>query len=234
MVKNCRYGSNRVIEPKSSLPQAALKVDNTPEIHSNELLIDVNILNITSTAFSRIKRITGGDKQKIADEVKRIVEEKGKFQCPGCAGVGFSEQHPTCGILTCSQRKGIEFCHECDEFPCKKFDSWGDTDSFITHRNVLIDMEKAKRMGIEAYIIEQQEKVGILSELLEGYNDGRRKSFFCLAVNLLDLHDIITVMDQLDSTFSAEKHEKERATSAVRLFEEMAQQRGISLKKRKN
>ena len=82
MDKNCRYGANRVLEPKGALPQAADKLANTPEIYSNEMLIHVDILNITSTAFSRIKRIAGGDKKKIKDEIKRIVEEKGKFQCP--------------------------------------------------------------------------------------------------------------------------------------------------------
>lgn len=82
MKKGCKYGTHRVIEPDGALPQPALKVDNTPEIYSNEVMIDVNILNITSTAFSRIKRIANGDKGKIAEEVKRIVDEKGKFQCP--------------------------------------------------------------------------------------------------------------------------------------------------------
>ena len=89
MDKNCRYGTNRVIEPKGALPQPAIKVDNTPVIYSNELLIDVTILNITSTAFSRMKRLFGEDKAKIAEEVKRIVNERGKFQCPetGSGGI---------------------------------------------------------------------------------------------------------------------------------------------------
>jgi len=86
---NCKYGTNRVIEPKGALPQPALKVDNTPKIYSNELLIDVDILNITSTAFSRLKQLAGGDKSKIAEQIKQIVFEKGKFQCPetGSGGI---------------------------------------------------------------------------------------------------------------------------------------------------
>ena len=51
-------------------------------------------------------------------------------------------------------RKGIEYCFECEEFPCKKYDNWGDSDSFITHRNYLSDMEKVKCIGIDAYIAE--------------------------------------------------------------------------------
>ena len=54
-----------------------------------------------------------------------------------------------------------------------------------------------KKMGVEAYNSEQMQKLQILKLLLEGNNDGRRKSFFCLAVNLLDLEDLKTVMEHL-------------------------------------
>jgi len=42
------FGTHRVIEPQGLLPQAASKVDNTPEIWSNEILIDVIALHIYS------------------------------------------------------------------------------------------------------------------------------------------------------------------------------------------
>lgn len=82
MEKGCRYGTHRVVEPKGVLPQPALKVDNTPEIYSNEILIDVKILNITATAFTRLEKIAHGDSVLIGEEVMRIVQERGKFQCP--------------------------------------------------------------------------------------------------------------------------------------------------------
>ena len=149
----------------------------------------------------------------------------GTSRCPGCAGEGFSEVHPPCGILSCCQRKGLEYCFECDEFPCKKFDSWGDSDSFITHRNYLADMEKAKRIGIEAYKTELDEKIGILETLLQKHDNGRCKSFYCLAVNLLDLNDIKTVMGSIGNNADSK--------TVVRLFEETAERRDISLKLRK-
>lgn len=40
-------------------------------------------------------------------------------------------------------------------------------------------------------------KLEILKLLSECYNDGSRKSFFCLAVNLQDLEDLKTVMEHL-------------------------------------
>lgn len=77
-----RYGAHRVIEPIGSLPQAALKLDNTPEICDSEILIDVNTLNITSAAFHHLKQENNGDKKKIAESILEIVRERGKFQCP--------------------------------------------------------------------------------------------------------------------------------------------------------
>ncbi len=60
-------------------------------------------------------------------------------------------------------------------------------------------MEKAKRIGIEQYNLEQQEKKQILSCLLSGYNDGRKKTFFCVAVNLLGLSEPIELKNRNES-----------------------------------
>jgi len=136
-------------------------------------------------------------------------------------------------MLSCCQRKGIEYCFECGEFPCKKYDSWGDSDSFITHRNYLGDMEKARKTGIEAYKAELNAKVKVLEELLNNYNDGRRKSFYCLAVNLLDLADLESVMEKIRNEISPQAALKEKAMTAVRLLGAMADEKGISLKMRK-
>ena len=51
MEKLCRFGTNRVIEPKGVLPQAATKIDNTMIVKDNEILIDVITLNIDSASF---------------------------------------------------------------------------------------------------------------------------------------------------------------------------------------
>ena len=76
------YGSHRVITPKGLLPQAAERVDNSPTICSNEILIDVIALQPTATAFGRIKQECGGDVNRIAQEIQKIVDERGKFQDP--------------------------------------------------------------------------------------------------------------------------------------------------------
>ena len=91
-------------------------------------------------------------------------------------------------------------------------------------------MEKAKTIGVEDYHVELCEKSGILKYLLENYNDGRRKTFFCLAVNLLDISDIRSIIEQIQNNTTNENSLREKALVAVRCFEDAAMQMGIVIK----
>ena len=157
----------------------------------------------------------------------------GQSRCPGCAGEGFSEVHCSCGMLSCAQRRGLEYCFLCEEYPCKKYDGVDSSDSFITHMNQFRDMDKVKQIGLDAYETELNSKVQILGELLENYDDGRRKSFFCLAVNLLELVDLNLVMERIGNEVEPQAPVKEKAAAAVRLVQDMADSRGVLLKLRK-
>lgn len=157
----------------------------------------------------------------------------GNSKCPGCSGEGFMTKHPACGVLSCCQRKGLEYCYLCDEYPCKKYDGADQSDSFITHLNQFSDMEKAKRIGIDAYMSEQAEKITTLETLLKCFDDGRHKGFFCLAVNLLEVQDIRLVMEQISNTVGADQSIKEKANTACQLFTSIAEKRIITLKLRK-
>lgn len=153
----------------------------------------------------------------------------GASKCPGCAGESFAAKHPSCGVLSCCLRHGLEYCYLCDEYPCKKYNGADAADSFITHRHQLRDLAKVSKIGLEAYQAELNEKVAILEDLLENNNDGRRKSFFCVALNLLELPDIKDVLRQIAAETKPGHSAKEKAAIAARLFQAMADQRGVSL-----
>ena len=86
---------------------------------------------------------------------------------------------------------------------------------------------------MEIYRFELNEKIRILVELLENYDNGRSKSFFCLALNLLELNDIKLVLEKIAGEITLETPRKVIAETAVRLFNEMAAKKGLSLKLRK-
>ena len=81
-MKTCKYGTNRVIEPKGVLPQAATRINNDMTIYDNELLIDVITLNIDSASFTQIKNACNKDISKMEEMILDIVKTKGKMQNP--------------------------------------------------------------------------------------------------------------------------------------------------------
>ena len=144
-----------------------------------------------------------------------------------CGGCGNGNQ--SCKIARCSLEHGsVEYCCERPHYPCEKYEKIDEYDSFITHRNRKPDMEKFRTVGADRYNAEQEEKVRLLGYLLSSCNDGRRKTLFSLAVNLLELSDVRAVVDQLMA--SDLPTIKERAVYAASLLQDVATEKGITLK----
>lgn len=126
---------------------------------------------------------------------------------------------------------GVEYCFQCSEYPCEKYSHIDDFDSFITHRNRKSDMEKAKRFGIDAYNAEQAEKANILEVLLSNYNDGCKKTLFCVAVNLLELQELQTVLREIDRKPDMKTMTiKEKSAFVAGLLQDAAAEKNIDLK----
>lgn len=81
-MKECRFGTHIVIEPKNVLPQPATKIDPSLPITSNEILIDVETLNIDSASFTQVKEACGKDPKKMEEMILDIVSTRGKMQNP--------------------------------------------------------------------------------------------------------------------------------------------------------
>lgn len=152
--------------------------------------------------------------------------------CPGCGG-GTGNQG--CPIARCSlKHHEIEYCFQCEEYPCEKYSGIDTYDSFITHQNQKADLWKALENGIDDYNSEQLEKVEILHYLLSNYNDGRKKTFFCVAVNLLELKEIKLILKQMEAKKDLfDLPIKEKSAFVVSLFQEAAKKDAIELKLRK-
>lgn len=148
--------------------------------------------------------------------------------CPGCGG---GEGHQSCAIIRCSlEHGGVEHCFQCGDYPCARLREMAAYDSFLPHGAILSDLDRAASMGLAAYREELGEKIAILEKLLAGYNDGRRKSFFCTAVSRLPLGDCQSVWERIAASTGEGQSLKERAALAVALFQEAATARGIPLK----
>ncbi|KAB1137402.1 zinc-binding alcohol dehydrogenase [Micromonospora sp. AMSO12t] len=75
-------GLHRVVEPAGVLPQAAWRLDASPEIAPNEVRIRVERLNLDAASFRQLWEKHGGDGDAVRAEVLQIVSTRGKMQNP--------------------------------------------------------------------------------------------------------------------------------------------------------
>ncbi|WP_295114629.1 DUF3795 domain-containing protein [uncultured Methanobrevibacter sp.] len=150
--------------------------------------------------------------------------------CPGCrAG---SPCAVVCQFAPCSVEHGnIDYCFECEEYPCYRYDGVNEHDSLISHKNQIRDMFKAKRIGIDKYREEQLAKKQILEKLLNEYDSGRRDVFFCLAVNLLELNDLKIILNDAD-ILTESMGLNEKSDYMKQLLDDCGNKRNIELKLR--
>lgn len=60
--------------------------------------------------------------------------------------------HPNCGVIGCYQKKGVDFCFQCDEFPCNK------TNFAPEHRNRWVQTNNRMReVGVILYFEETKD-----------------------------------------------------------------------------
>ena len=157
----------------------------------------------------------------------------GSSACPGCGGLNFYEKHPPCGVLSCCLKKEIETCGDCKDFPCSRFENEGaNSDSFVTHKKMIANLEYIKQNGIENFIEKQKIRIEILCELLSSYNEGRSKSFFCVSCALLPI-DKLKEIDKELKNMPANNDLKTRNKHAKKLITDIADTLNIDLKLKK-
>ncbi len=160
---------------------------------------------------------------------------EGISKCPGCGGAAFHLKHPACAVITCNKNhNNVEFCFQCSCYPCERYSAPSKNDSFISYRNVISNFQKANSDGIEKYKSELNEKINILEFLINDYNDGRRKNFYCIAVDLLELSDLKEIMERINNIISKQNiTHKDKIKLIISMFKDKASKENIDLKLRK-
>jgi L-erythro-3,5-diaminohexanoate dehydrogenase len=75
-------GLERVLEPVGVLPQAAWRLDASPEIREDEVRVRVERLNLDAASYRQLSEKHGGDGEAIRAEVLEIVRTRGKMHNP--------------------------------------------------------------------------------------------------------------------------------------------------------
>jgi hypothetical protein len=117
----------------------------------------------------------------------------GPSRCPGCAGPNFFAKHPFCSFITCCvKNKNLEVCAECPTFPSSKFkrkeeyQRMKESPSYPPIRKVMSNLSFINKHALEKFLEQQKVRMTFLRRMIDKYDDGRSKGYYCRASALLD------------------------------------------------
>ena len=164
---------------------------------------------------------------------------RGETKCPGCCGPDFWQRHPGCAFITCCvKRHNLETCAQCaDSEKCEKvttlFNFAKQRDTLISYKPVPANFAFIRKHGIEEFVQLELEKQKLLKYLLENYNEGRSKSFYCTAFQLIPLSKLKRVVTYAEKGIPANADLKEKARIIKAAISKLAGILQIDLKLRK-
>lgn len=167
----------------------------------------------------------------------------GSSRCPGCGGPNFLSKHPSCSFITCCvKKKKFEVCADCPDFPCLKFKPYKDiqdfegSSSYPPYKKIMVNLNYIKDHGIENFIDNQKKRIRLLEKLIQDFDDGRSKSFFCKTTALLEIKNLEDALNRAiqkvksDNIRSTDK--KTKAEIIKDILNETALKEGIKLTKK--
>ncbi len=107
-----------------------------------------------------------------------------------------------CPFITCAvKKKGIEFCWECEESnTCEKWRKHREAgkrhDSFKCYQTLEEDISFIHKNGINEFEKIQKQREQLLKEMLKDFNEGRSKSYYCIAATVLELEELKEALTQ--------------------------------------
>jgi hypothetical protein len=144
----------------------------------------------------------------------------------------------SCPFVTCAvKKKGIELCTDCKECDsCERLRGHIEAskahDSFVCYQKLADNLAFIKAHGIEAFEASQAERGRLLARMISGFDDGRSKSFYCVAATVLEVPELEAALLEAEKA-AASASKKDRAKALRAGLEEIASSRGYVLKLRK-
>jgi hypothetical protein len=165
-----------------------------------------------------------------------MYNSKSASRCAGCKSEG--RMKVGCPFIACAvKKKGLEFCWQCpDHEACEKWHTHRELgrshDSFVCYQRLENNIAFIEQQGISAFEADQKKREHLLSEMLDEFNEGRSKSYYCIVATVMDTQEIAEAIAQArDNSAGADIKTKSKALHAI--LDKIAQERGYNLKLRK-
>ncbi|WP_337988056.1 DUF3795 domain-containing protein [Dehalobacter sp. DCM] len=157
-------------------------------------------------------------------------------RCEGCKSI--SRITLGCPFITCAvMKKEVEFCWECKESPhCEKWrkhrEAGVEYDSFKCYQKLEDDIIFIQKNGFEEHKRLQNIREDMLKDMLDNFNEGRSKSYYCVAATVMHIEEIQEALIQAkEASKGFDMKSKSKVLHAI--LDEMAQKKGYHLKLRK-
>jgi len=164
---------------------------------------------------------------------------EGVSRCPGCCGPDFWQKHPSCGFITCCvKQRNLETCAQCADWEgcervAKLLDSAKYKDSFLSHKPLATNYAFIQKNGIEEFVRLEMEKQKFLRYLIDNYDDGRSKSFYCTSCQLIPLDKLREALADVEAKIAEVNDIKERVKLLRVAISRIADSLQIDLKLRR-
>lgn len=143
-----------------------------------------------------------------------------------------------CPFITCAvKKKGVEFCWDCGENEtCQKWKkhrgAGKKNDSFKCYQKLEVDIASIQKNGVTEFEKSQKIREQLLQGMLQQFNEGRSKSYFCIAATVLEIAELKEALDK--ATKGSEGLAlKERSGLLHSMLDDIAARKHYNLKLRK-
>lgn len=142
-----------------------------------------------------------------------------------------------CPFITCAlKKKGIEFCWNCKEnTTCEKWKKHRAAgkigDSFTCYQKLEENIAFIRKNSADAFEKVQKVREDLLKEMLREFNEGRSKSYYCIAATVMETGELEGALADAKKN-SGGSDSKERSKVLHALLDDIARHRNYHLKLR--
>lgn len=161
---------------------------------------------------------------------------EGKSKCGGCKSE--FRMAVGCPFITCAiKKKEIEFCWDCTEhIICEKWSKHREAgkqhDSFKCYQKLEANISFIQEHGIKEFEKLQIIREKLLKEMLQGFNDGRSKRYYCIAATVFKIDELQELLNK-GTEQSIDLDIKEKSKVLHSLLDSAAKKKNYLLKLRK-
>ena len=159
-----------------------------------------------------------------------------KSKCDGCKSEG--RIAVGCPFITCAvKKKEIEFCWDCVESTsCEKWAKHRELgkayDSFKCYQKLESDILFIQSQGVLGFEKLQTTREQILKEMLNQFNEGRSKSYYCIAATILEIDELKKIIPKA-KVLSEGMNIQDKSKVMHSLINSVAKDKNYNLKLRK-